>query len=168
MKEIEEEYASHVVPKELSKRIKNPYILVLNIESIIKELENDEKTIYRKKRRNHIAQKVMFNSSNLLKEEEKYYNGFLELIRDNIYMIISITDVLTDETFPELIKLMDFIVKKYEENKSYYLSKIEGLDLAKSGIGYLDNRQNYSHPAVKEFLENKINSLNSTKKLEKK
>ncbi len=165
--QIEEEYKKHVVPEDLVESIENPYILILNIEDNVKELEKTEKKIIKKKRRNRAAQTIFLSGREVLKEEELYYDQVLELINDNIILMYNVGSVVDPENLSDMIKLIDFMVTKYTDNMAYFASLIEGLDLSMQGISFVDNSKTYSHPAVKEFVENKINALKSAKMLEK-
>ena len=167
MKSIQEEYASHEVPEEIKENITHPYYLIINIEDAIKEYEKEEKKILRRRRKNRIAQNVFISNQEILKEEVSYYTEMLQMIDDIINMLVEIADSVTEDNLEDAVKMVDFLIEKYGEHMAYFEGKMEALNQAMKGIGYIDNRHSNQHEAVKQFIEGKINHMKTQKQLEK-
>lgn len=168
MNKIEEEYKNYQVPEEVKEEITDPYVFVLSIEEMVKQLEKDEKRVLRKRRRNRIAQDVLVSSRDILFEEGKCLNESLDLIDAFINYLISVTEIITEETLDELIKLVDFMVTHYTGNQGFIEGKITSLEQYLNGINYIDNRHQDTRKEVKEFLDQKIARMKKEKELAKK
>ena len=167
MKKIEQEYTTYEIPEEIKENIKDPYALILNIDSLVKELEKQEAMALRRRRRNRIAQKVMIGAEDLLKEEESCWEKAITVIDENLDRLIGIVELIDEETYPELVKLVDFMVSKYTGNLAYCNGQIESLKTAVHGIQMIDYRNQFTHPEVMAFVDSKINGIKKAKKLEK-
>lgn len=159
MKTIEEEYKEHVVPEEVSKELTDPYSLVLNIEFFIKELEKEERRVLRRKRRNRLAQRVFISSKEILQEEETCYEEIVELIEELMDNYTEIAGELTEENFEEMLKLVDFLLVQYTNNKAFINGKIDSLEQAMNGITFIDNRNQDKREQVREFIKKRLASM---------
>ena len=168
MKKIEEAYQTHKLPEDLKEEITDPYALVLSIDSLVEEWEREEKETLRKRRKNHFFQKIIFGQKDILQREDSYLEQFQDLLEDNMDFTVGVLEVLTDENFLELARLVDFIVTHYIGNKGYINSRIEGLNQAMNGIRYVDNRHSYTHEELKEFVTKLLEKMKKEKQLEKK
>ncbi len=168
MIKIEEEYKKHEVPEDLKEKMVDPYVLVLNIEDVVKRLIKEEAQILRTRRRNRLAQKISFFNTDILKAEDSVYNDMVKLIDENLDLLTSITELIDEDNYMELVKLVDFMVVQYLSNKEYYKSQLDGIDYATRGITYIDNRKNNNQKLVKAFVMKKIIDMKAQKLLEKK
>ena len=168
MKTIEEKYAEHEIPEDIKDYITDPYLLVLKIDSLNKKLEREERQVARRKRRNQLAQKVFISERDILKQEESCLDEMLEILNDCLELLTSTVEALTESNYEELIKVVDFLVVQYLENKGYVAGRIETLNHAVDGFTYVDYRHENTHAAVKEFLTKKLDSMKKQKQLEKR
>lgn len=165
--EMEEEYRVHEVPKEIKEQVQDSCILSLNIEDLIKFLGKETKKVFLKRKVNHFMQKIFVMSEDMLQEVDSYYEETLNLIEENKALLQEIREMITEENFQELVKVVDFIVKHYSDNIDYIESHIEGLSQARDGIQYVDNRKKYTKKSLKEFINKKLVSMKTEKQLEK-
>ena len=85
-----------------------------------------------------------------------------------VIILSSTVEALTESNYEELIKVVDFLVVQYLENKGYVAGRIETLNHAVDGFTYVDYRHENTHAAVKEFLTKKLDSMKKQKQLEKR
>lgn len=168
MATIEESYNAHKLPEELKEDILDPYCLVLNIDGLVAEWEKEQKETLKKRRKNHIFQKIVIGGSELLQREDAYLEQYQDLLEDNMNFAVGVLEVLTEENFLELARLVDFIVTHFVGNKQHIQSKIEGLNYEIKGIHYMDNRYSYTHEELKDFVMKLLGTWKEEKQLEKK
>lgn len=167
MKTIEEKYREHKIPEDLKEKMQDPYILVLNVDDVMKRLQSEERYTARRKKKNHLAQKIFRSEEELLKAEEDCYNSMLEIIDGYQDMLIGILEVLTEENFQEMVKLIDFMIVEYLNNKGNIAGRIEALNQSVAGFSYADYRYQYTYPELKEFVLKKIEEEKQKKQLVK-
>ena len=167
MEELEEKYKEHKLPEELKEEIQDPYCLIMSMDSLIEEWEKQEKSILRKRRKNHFFQ-ILLGENELLLQEDSYLEKFLDLLEDNMDFLIEILEVITDENYLELARVVDFIVNQYVNNRGYIQGRIEGLSQSMNGFQYIDNRYSYNHEELKVFIRKILASMKKEKQLEKK
>lgn len=168
MEKIRKLYDEYQISEKLQESIPNPFYLVLGVEALIKEWIRGGKVLARKKRKNRIVQKLVREPNEILKGEEECFTGMENCIEDNIDMMAEILEVLSEENFEELRKLVDFIVIRFTENQKYWQSRLESLKIALNGIQYFDPRVENQHEKVKAFVEEKLTAMKTAKQLEKK
>lgn len=168
MKKIEDMYNEHEVPEELKEKIVDPYILVLNIEDVVKRLVKEEGQLLRTRRRNRLAQKISVFNKDILKTEDEIYTDMIGVIEDNLDLFTEVTEIIDEDNYQENVKLVDFMVTQYLSNKDYYNSRLKGVDYATRGITFIDNRKHNTHKMVKAFVTKKIIDMKAQKLLEKK
>ena len=168
MIKIEEEYIKHEIPEELKEKVIDPYVLVLNIDDVVKRLEKEEAQLLRRRKKNHIAQKFAFFTTDILRAEDEVYADMVDLVDDNLNLLIGITEIIDEDNYLELVKLVDFLVDQYLKNKEYYNSQLKVIDYATKGIVFVDNRKHNTHKMVKAFVTKKIIDMKAQKLLEKK
>ena len=167
MRNIEEEYQKHELPDDIGKTMEDPYYFVLSVDGLMKKMEREEKITARRRGRNRISQKIFPSERSLLQQEEDCLTQMIELLDDDMDLLTQVIETLTKENFHELVKVVDFLVVHYLENKGYIAGRIEALNQSVSGFGYVDCRFENTHPAVKEFLTKKLESMKKAKQLEK-
>ena len=133
--EIKEQYEKHIVPDEIKEDVPDPYSLVLNIEDVVKKLEKEQSRYIRHRIKNHIAQKFCMHTLDILKAEDKVFVEMIEWINEVVGWLIEITSSITEENYIELTKLVDFLVAQFEQNKSYYASRMKAVEEAQRGFG---------------------------------
>ena len=168
MRNIEEEYKTHQLPEDIHQIIQNPYDFVLSIDNLIKKFEREQRKLVRRIGRNALAQKLFFADKEILAAEGEQLNTLDDIIDDNLSILVEVLEALTDDNFPELMKMVDFQVSHYLENRGYIGGRIEALCQSVNGFGYFDYRYENTHPAVKEFLTKKLEAMKKQKQLEKK
>lgn len=176
-KKIEQEYATHIVPKEISDRILDSTYLEINIEDILHELAKNSRKTYMEYLKNRVIYKIIKLTNRItrnndgfdriLEEDCDYILELLIHIGDNSELFAEIKDAITEENYQELIKLVDFTVKKYDENSKHILGKRKTLITSLKGFSITNNSSD-SREETKEFVRRKINECIDNKHLEKK
>ena len=167
MEEIEKEYEFYEISELIQLNIRDPYALILNIESVLKEFEKQEAMAIRKRFTNRIAQKVIFYAKDLLQEEEACWEKVISLIEENMNRLITIIELIDEDNCSDLVKLVDFMMSKYTISLAYYKGQLECLNSAAHGIQMIDYKNQDIHPQVMNFVDCKINAIKKAKKLEK-
>lgn len=167
MKTIESSYKEYTIPKKVQEEMQDPFALVLGIEGIVKELEQEEKIVMRKRKRNHFVQ-LLLGDNEFLKREDSYWEQLFQILEDNLDLLVAVTDLITTENYLEIVKFVDFLITHFTNNRSYIEGRLEGLNQSIKGIQYIDNRHPYTHKDFLEWAKKYIEQMKSTKQLEKK
>ena len=167
MEEIEQEYESYVVSDDVKETIVDPFSLVLSIEIIVKKFEKVSVSIRKKKNRNKLYKMIFLGENYLIQEEDDCWNKVIKTIEDNTNHLTRIVEVIDEDNFIELAKLVDFMVAKYETNMEFFVARLNSINASYHGFHMVDYSKNYTHPQVMEFVERKINGLKKEKELEK-
>ena len=168
MQKIIDEYNNHQVPEEIKSTIDDPLVLALNIDDIVKKLEQEERQLLRRVRRNKLLQTLPFSRVDVLKAEEACCMRNVKLIDDTINMYIEIMSLIDENNLSEMVKLVDFLVTKYLSNKEYLGGQFKSIEYAARGITFIDNRLTDTSKETKEFINSKLSDMKKQKQLEKK
>ena len=160
---VEDDYETYIVRPEVKLGIQDSTTLYLNIEAVLAELELSEKEIVKERRKT-----IYKTNLRDLKNTRSYYKKILEIIDKNIGALVFMEDVIAENNFRELVKLLDFMITGYADNVKHYQNKIETISYHPEGYDFVNERYKYNHEELMQFVKNKLKGLNSEKELEKK
>ena len=174
---LDEEYLNHEVPKEILPKIVNPYVLLLNIDDVVDELQKNESRYYRRLMKNGLHQRLnglyekLFNDSYMddaLELREKYLLDQVGFIDDTILFCSRIVEVIDEKNYLELARLFDFMTMHFASSMQAKETKLDGIDYALKGEGFIDNRFKDTSTELRVFMNKQLNGYEKQKQLEKK
>ncbi len=146
------------------------------INNFGKDLEEDERDLVMSLKENKV-QLLKAKIINLVgfleediesyKEENKYIEKELEVVKLYKKMLKKMQEVLNEENFQEIFKLFDFTIISYGENINFWEAKRDRVICAQKGIMFIDNSSISTMDSFKAFFEDEISQISLIKPVEK-
>lgn len=178
IEEIEKDYNSFKVKTDFVYTYKDFLaFMYLGLEETY-EIEKDFKREIRKNKKDQMKCKII---NTLLFQNDQndieYYEYDNRLMAELNIMILkyreiyqSIMLISTEDNYKELLKMMDFLTKYYEEHLNYYEHRRDRLEMFLKGISMSDSRYEDNQDSLYEFVDKKLTEIytnNSNKVLVK-
>ena len=171
MDKIEIEFEEYSVPDEIISKIQDQFSLIINIDDVLQELNKQGKRVSKKVFINGLLQDIYrtlgLDSLDLLVKDGNILSEEFDLIDQNMLYCGQIAGIVDSDNYLEIAKMFDFIMYHYANNMQNLESRREGINYARKGIGYIDNRIFDTRSEIDKFVQNRVGSYQDKKKLEK-
>ena len=96
-------------------------------------------------------------------EDEKIIKECISFIEEFISLLERMREIICEDNYVELTKIVDFATDHYHAQTHYYDSKRDRLDFRLSGIDYYDPRYEDNRESILQFIKQKIEELSKNK-----
>lgn len=175
IKQLEKDYLEFIPEnKKIYKKEDMNYYIEAGIEDIEESIED-----LKKQRLLNIKDQIEAKIRNFLfflfeQEEVEYYDEDNELIKEcinfsKIYLKVyqDISEIVDEENYQELYKLVEFSTIHYNENVEYLNDQRRNLEYQYQGIYYFSNHKDTRDELI-EFLQEKIKKYQKKKVVKQK
>ena len=176
IEEIEEEYRNFKLKSDFVKS-KEDFILFLLIGMedtyVLEEDNNREIRINNRNKLDAKIRKFLFFSDDNSEVDffDQDNNILLEInkmVEDYRNMYAIMTEIVDEDNYKELVKLVDFCTEYYNYHIDFFDSERDSLEMAMKGICMYNPKYSDNRDVVKEFVENKMREFDKDKILVKK
>ena len=171
MERIEKEFEEYVVSDEIISKIQDQYSLILNIDDVLQELNKQGKRVSKKIFINGLVQDVYraigLDGLDLLVKDGNLLSEEFDLIDQNMLYCGQVAGIVDSDNYLDVARLFDFIMYHFANNMHNLESRREGINFAKRGIGYIDNRVFDTRCEIDKFVQDRVDYYQDKKKLNK-
>ena len=167
MKELEKEYQEFSIQNDFIKTLDDFYTFMeVSIDDLQEaefdcydELQENKRWQFGAKIRNFLffffeqEEVEFYDDDNALLEKE------LSLMGDYLQFLKKVVDVSCEDNFRELLKLVDFSVKCYDEQLDYYEYERDRVEALLKGINMFSFKYENNRDVFEEFFKQKLDSL---------